>query len=136
MTASLTAVAIAAAIGAAYGVVRRRDRIAFGSPVRAITFAHHELSNAVDDAGVAPEGVLCDPTPNASTPGVGYRTSSDYLSGAAPRTICGRVATGRPETSTTGERRELSNRLARRPSAARSSSSTRSGYEPSAGAKS
>lgn len=72
-----------------------RDRIAFGSPVRAITFAYHEVQTVSDDAGVASGGVLCDPTRGASlpdSPGVSYRTATDYLSGAAPRTIRGTFA--------------------------------------------
>jgi hypothetical protein len=69
------------------------DRIAFAAPVADITFAYRDLPKADLETGVAEIGVRCDPTPNAvtdpPTPGVQYRTTSDFSQGARPGLLRG-----------------------------------------------
>ncbi len=73
---------------AADDLVESADRITFSSPARAIAFAQRDVP-WIDALGVGHGGLLCDPTPGSTSPGSGYRTSSDFLTGAGPRTLRG-----------------------------------------------
>lgn len=68
-----------------------RDRIALGSPVRAVTFAQRDVPY-LDPNGISRGGVACDPRPGASATdpaGVSYRTAPDYSTGAGPANLRG-----------------------------------------------
>lgn len=65
------------------------DRIAFGSPARAIAFVQRDVPLADDETGVALLSQHCDPAPDSDSAGTLYRTSSDYARGARPRKLRG-----------------------------------------------
>jgi len=69
------------------------DRISFGVPVADVDFAFRDLPYEDPNTGVAQVGVRCDPNPAAPTdpasPGVQYRTTSDYTQGARPYLLRG-----------------------------------------------
>jgi hypothetical protein len=68
------------------------DRIALGRDVSDIEFVFQDSPEPA--AGVAVEGVACDPDPASSldTPGAEYRPTSDLSAGASPRKLRGTFA--------------------------------------------
>ena len=67
------------------------DRLQFNASVRDIMFVMRDfpVSGAT---GAGEFGVSCDPDPNSSGPGVGYRPNSDFTDGARPVNLRGLFA--------------------------------------------
>lgn len=67
------------------------DRIEFGSPVKDVAFALFDQPEIDVATGVGTVGTLCDPDPRASSASLGasYRSSNDFITGAAPRKLRG-----------------------------------------------
>lgn len=67
------------------------DRIEFGSPVKDVAFALFDQPEPDVATGVGTVGTLCDPDPRASSTSIGasYRSSNDFVTGAAPRKLRG-----------------------------------------------
>ncbi len=75
-----------------------RDRLRFVSAPRDLIVAQRDVAQDTPGTGVAPEGTLCNPDPNAPScdastttcdPGTLYRPATDYSSGAGPRKLRG-----------------------------------------------
>ncbi|MBM4376585.1 MAG: hypothetical protein FJ095_15995 [Deltaproteobacteria bacterium] len=64
------------------------DRVRFGSPPREILFAERR-GDAVDPSTGTNVALRCDPNAGASAEAAGYRTASDFTSGAGPRKLRG-----------------------------------------------
>lgn len=64
------------------------DRIRFGAPPRDIIIVQHQ-NDDIDDITGSTVPVRCDPNPDATGPGVDYRTSSAFDSGAGPQKLRG-----------------------------------------------
>ncbi len=64
------------------------DRISLSVPVQSISFALRDSPIADQTSGVAQVGTQCNPADDTAV-GAGYRTSSDYTTGAGPRNLRG-----------------------------------------------
>lgn len=64
------------------------DRIRLGAPPRDLIVVQHQ-NDEIDEVTGSTVPVRCDPDPNATGPGVEYRTSSGFDSGAGPQKLRG-----------------------------------------------
>ncbi len=84
-----------------YNPFQPRDRVKYAAPAADVVLVQRDVPRIDPVTGVAKNGVLCNPDPNALTCiasssscdiGTSYRTSVDYTSGAGPAVLRGEFA--------------------------------------------
>ncbi|HEX2672491.1 MAG TPA: hypothetical protein VHM25_16530, partial [Polyangiaceae bacterium] len=77
-----------------FGGARRQpympaDRLRFNAPVQDVSFVLRDFPKPDATTGAGEFGLLCDPNPSASGPGILYRPNSDFSDGARPINLRG-----------------------------------------------